>query len=214
MKEYIKKEILPIVLIIVIVGGINLIVMLYVGRSSIPQYKQIEIKDRIIDLKFDKELDDKLVYKDALDNKYIIKDNRIISYIKNIDNFGLNNYKNELDIKSDEIEELLNINLKDYKLRKENNEYFYQKYINDIKTSDGIYIKTNKEGLITHIRTNKIGVFDNLVSDITKDKIICINEKDKYKIKDILIDYNNSNYVVECLVEGENIDPVEIVYNL
>ena len=222
MIEYIKKEILPMVIIAVVVGGLNLAAILRAYRGPAPKYREIILTDKTIKLEFDRisnESDDILIYKDKDNSRYLIKDNKLIGYIKNIDNFGLKKKKN-LNYKIGEVEELFNVTLKDYKLNKINNEYFYQKYINDIKTSDGIYIEVNDEGIIIESKINKIGIFDDLVTDITIDKINCVkneinkNINQKYEIKDVLIDYNDSNYVLYCLVDGENINSAEIVYNL
>ena len=224
MLKIMKHKILPIIIIILITIICDIPLIIDYVKNQVQDRINIKVNDKNIDLKFERKIDNLLVYKDKEENKYLIKNNKIVGYNKNITNLGLNDKKGEFDLNIDLVENNKNIfgyNLENYVLEKENNEYLYLKYINNIKTSDGIYIKLNKDGVITHFKINKIDFFDDLITNVTKAQIYnYIDQQMKkydilnYRVRDMIIDYQDSNYIVDCFVDGKNIESMEIIYQL
>ena len=215
MLKYIKDDSTVIVMILVY---IFCVCMVSLNQNKVIKDKKINIKNEEINLKFNRYLDDELIYNDDMKNEYIIKNDKVIGYNKNINVFEQNELNDQIEIT--DLKDLFNINMENYELEKNEDYYLYNKYINGIKTSDSIYVSFNKDKIV-NIKTNKIGVFDNLVSDINKDKINEYIEKEiknyntsKYKIKDIMMDYKNYNYFINCIIEGENSKLISIVYHL
>ena len=215
MLKYIKDDSTVIVIILVY---IFCVCMVSLNQNKVIKDKKINIKNEEINLKFNRYLDDELIYNDDMKNEYIIKNDKVIGYNKNINVFEQNELNDQIEIR--DLKDLFNINMESYELEKNEDYYLYNKYINGIKTSDSIYVSFNKDKIV-NIKTNKIGVFDNLVSDINKDKINEYIEKEiknyntsKYKIKDIMMDYKNYNYFINCIIEGENSELISIVYHL
>lgn len=103
--------------------------------------------------------------------------------------------------------------------------YTYSKYINEILTNEGIYIALNEDGTLSAFSAPRVGLFDNLVADVTKEKVEkYVDEQVKktygnveYKLSNMLIDYVNNKYVIKCLIglNFENyLDSTEILYFL
>ena len=215
MLRMFKEE--PFIIMIFIVCSTSVFIKLIFGNINEPDDKKIELNDKTISIKFDSKENDKFIYKDEIGNEYIIKNDKIIGY-RNINIFDNSEDKNQ--IKKSDLPKLLGIKFDKYVLDKENN--IYNKYIKGIKTSDSIYVTLDSEEVITRVETNKTGIFNRLLLKTDKEDIekYVENEmKDKYKIekyniKEMTIDYKNKKYIVNCIVEGENTDLIEIVYYL
>lgn len=197
----IKREVIVLIVVILIILY-NLIQIGDVSQELIEKDNKL-MSFNEIELEYVRNIDDLLMYKDSDSNEYIFYDNKLIEL-----NITDNNY-NEYTLK--DILDNYNINLEDYKLFKDKDEYLYIKYINDIKTEDYIHISF-RDDKVKKFKTNKLGLFDNLVIDFNKDEIINMISK-KYNIlediKDIVIDYKD-RYVVVCYLNNNK----ELIYEL
>lgn len=175
-------------------------------------------------------------YKDVEGNQYIYKNNEIVGFLKNKSYKEANSDKKSMIKYSvDDLEKeplLSNINFKNYVL--DNVQYFedynetiytFSKYINDIKTNDGIYVSFDNDGTLASFAASRQGLFDNIETKITSNDVKKYVEevvKKEYNVKEynidyMYIDYQDSKYVVYCVV-GLQYDnyrtTAEILYEL
>ncbi len=215
MLRMFKEE--PFIIMIFIVCSVSVFIKLIFGNINEPDDKKIELNDKVITIKYNRTENDKTIYKDEIGNEYIIKNDKIIGY-RNINIFD--NYEDKNQIEKSDLSKLLGIKLDKYVLDKENN--IYNKYIKGMKTSDSIYVTLDSKEVITRVETNKTGIFNRLLLKTDKEDIEEYVRKEmkekynieKYNIKEMIIDYKDKKYIVNCIVEGENTDLIEIVYYL
>ncbi len=220
MREYILNEVVPIVLIAFFIGSANLFVRFKQSVRYIPEHRKIMVGENEIGIDYEGELNNISYFKDEYDNAYNLENGRIKNYYKNYDRFSLDD---ELDSgfkleKIEDIKELFNVDLDNYKLQRNKTEYLYTKYINDIKTSEGIYVLLDENGTILKYESNNIGKFDRLKSNVTQDKVLRhieefdqIKDKSNYKLLDMMIDYEDHQYIVNCYIEDNN-ETKKIIY--
>jgi len=191
-----------VLVIVILITLYNLIQIASVSQRSVGKDNKL-MSFNEIELEYVRSIDDISMYKDINSNEYIFYDNKLMELNITDDNYSEYTLKDLLN--------KYNIDLENYKLFKDNDEYLYIKYINDIKTEDYIRISFN-EDKIKKFKTNKLGLFDNLVINFSKDELI---ERiySKYNvldnIKDIVIDYKDK-YVVVCYLD----DDKELIYEL
>lgn len=220
--------------------------------KNIEYIKEMNINNEKINLKYINEITEihgkyLQAYKDDSNNEYAFINNKIVGFYQNkkIQNkINLNNDQQNFEKKSKELISLYsnvnknlisaysNINLDDYILsdsyyNKTYDEisYTYSKYINGIKTNDGVIISLNSDGTLASYMAPREGLFDNLKTSVNQDiveKYInkIIDEKYngiEYKIEYMIIDYQNNKYVVDNLIALNYKDyweTVNIIYNL
>ena len=222
-KELKKTEIISeLITTLVIVIGLTL-VLIFGDKIHFPMHRKIMFGDKKISIDYNRKYNELSYYLDKDNNEYIFKNDKLVGYLKNINKFELNK-ESENDIKINNIEEitkLFEINLENYILEKNNNDYLYIKYINDIKTSDGIFVSLSENGTLERYESSKIGLFDNLITQVTKEEVeeyikeevSKMSKFSKYRIIDMVIDYKKRKYLVDCLIEIDE-NEMEIVYNL
>ena len=81
MIEFIKKEVVPFLIITLIVGGINVIIIL--NHKGFELNKKIIVDESEISLEFNREESNVLIYKDSKDDEYIFSNGKLIGYNKN-----------------------------------------------------------------------------------------------------------------------------------
>ena len=81
MVEFIKKEVVPFLIITLSVGMIDLILLLNQKRFELN--KKIIIDENEISLEFNREESNVLIYKDNKDDEYIFSNGKLIGYNKN-----------------------------------------------------------------------------------------------------------------------------------
>ena len=83
MKEFIKREVVPFVIITAIVVMINIIIML--NSKGYELNKKIVVDENEISLEFNRLESNVLIYKDNKDDEYIFSNGKLIGYNKNFD---------------------------------------------------------------------------------------------------------------------------------
>ena len=242
MDMFIKKSIIPLVLVSATAFSVYTIATASAQHNGVDQQKNVDIGSKIETLNYDHtalKIKDKelLIYTDNDENEYAMKNNEIVGFFQNKKVTDKSNtpfvisQKRSLDsVLSSPL--LSKINIDDYQLESSDyvasyNEttFVFSKYINDIKTNDGVYIAINDDDSLSSFSAPRQGLFDNLVTDITaKDVTKFIEEKlnsdfsgVKYDIDNMYIDYVDGKYVVVSLVSlyyNDYNDSVTLLYNL
>lgn len=242
MDMFIKKSIIPLVLVSATAFSVYTIATASAQHSSVEQQKNVEIGSKTETLSYDytalkikdKEL---LIYTDSDDNEYAMKDNEIVGFLQNK---KVNEKSNTPVVLSQtkSLDSVLsspllsNINLDDYQL--DSNDYIssynettfvFSKYINGIKTNDGVYIAINDDGSLSSFSAPRQGLFDNLVTDVTSNDVAKYVEEKlnndfpgvKHDIDNMYIDYVDGKYVVvsfATLYYNDYNDSTILLYNL
>ena len=171
---------------------------------------------------YEKIKDDYLtIYSDDSNDEYLLKDNKIVGYLqdKEIDEIeqlsGIENkkiYRSVDDIKKDPMLSGIDFNNYSFDGTKyidsyKETLYTFSKYINGIKTNDGIYVSINDDGSVSAFGATRQHLFDNLITSVTKEDVenYIANEIKKYNassydIESMIINYVDEKYVVECLI--------------
>lgn len=177
------------------------------------------------------------VYTDSQFNQWILENDKVVGYKKNknynvpisiedfSEKYGIS-YLKTIPVISE------NVNLDNYTLDSigYSNDcgeatYTFSRYINDLKTNDGVYITLNEDGSLASYSAPRQGLFDNLITDVTAEdveKYIDSEIKRIYNISDytinyMYIDYSDSKYYVYSTI-GLQYDTyrtsVEVIFNL
>lgn len=162
-----------------------------------------------------------LAYEDENKNEYAIKDNEIIGFFqkKSILESEIKLSDSKLNTTKTSLQQLISnystINLNDYVLSKTSyngdyNEtsYTYSKFINGIKTNDGVIVSINSDGTLASFLAPRQGLFDKLKTSVNSVKVAnyvkSVMEKNysgiSYEIKYMTIDYKDNKYIVDSLI--------------
>lgn len=244
MVMFIKKNFLSLFLILISIFSIFYVSSVSAKYSDIEKAKNIKIGDKEVNLKYeysDIEVKGKklLVYKDVNDNEYVMKGDDLVGFLesKKITKDYVNKSQIVKKYSTSKIKSLpliasTGINLDGYIQDSINyiesygeTTYTYSKYINDIKTNDGVYISLNSDGSLSAYSAPRQGLFDKLTTNVTSEDVTkYINDKIRsnfndinFDIDNIYIDYVDEKYVVVCNVSldyGDYIDSITMLYDL
>lgn len=206
---------------------------------------EITVNNNVVDLKYKKEVNRTkqekiLAYEDSNKNEYAIINNEVVGFFQSKHYSNEYAKKNMFNKSSESVinnsKELLslysNIDLDDYILTETNysntyreTSFNYSKYINDIKTNDGVIVSINDDGTLASFLAPRQGLFDNLKTSVTKSKVEnfikdVMSKKYSgvdYEISYMTIDYQEEKYVVDSLIVIKYInynETINILYDL
>lgn len=229
-----RKTMLGIgVLAVVAVSALTL----WAGHVKAQGRVNITIQGRSIPMTFRETISlhgsDKLeVYEDGNQDAYTLRDGRVVGYLRNRDleevvatpqkwnatqTEAIQSKAEELLIQTFEVD-VSKYQLEDISYIDSYQEVAlsYTRYVDGLKTNDGIYISLDRNGELSFFSAPRQGNFDTLAGKVSKDAVVAFVEQEmarredvtSYDLEDMVIDIGTDGYVVNCYVSLNHGDSV------